>query len=146
MSTVSEVSKASKEAYSKDKGGGDMNNQSELKGYRRLKVWQEAHLLVLLIYKLTKAYPRDELFGLVSQIRRAVVSIAANIVEGQARSSKKEFIQFLSIANGSLVEVEYFMELSHDLGYITQAEYDTVRDKIQFVGILLHRFAASLRR
>lgn len=97
-------------------------------GYRRLHVWQEAHALVLLVYIATKQFPKDELFGLTSQIRRAVVSVAANIVEGQTRASKKEFLQFLRVANGSLVEVEYYIGLAKDLCYINGADETILQD------------------
>lgn len=118
--------------------------QSSAVGYRRLIVWKEAHELVLMIYKITKSYPRDELFGLVSQIRRAVVSIAANIAEGQARASRKEYIQFLHIANGSLVEVEYYLTLSKDLEYINQEDFVALDAKRKYIGVLLHKLIISL--
>ena len=116
-----------------------------LRGYQKLQVWKEAHELALLIYKATRTFPRDELFGLTSQIRRAAVSIAANIVEGQARSSKKEFLQFLFIANGSLVEVEYYIQLAKELGYISEEQEISVEKKRVIVGKLLHGFIASLQ-
>ena len=114
------------------------------KGYRRLRVWQEAHALTLLVYRVTKQFPKDELFGLTSQIRRAIVSVAANIVEGQTRSSKKEFAQFLRIANGSLVEVEYYIGLAFDLGYIEEKTKDLLYGKQKLIGFLLHKFIFSL--
>ncbi len=116
------------------------------KGYRRLRVWQEAHALTLLVYRLTKQFPKEELFGLTSQIRRAAVSVAANIVEGQTRSSKKEFIQFLRVANGSLVEVEYYIGLAFDLGYIEEESKKLMYEKQKLIGVLLHRFILSLTR
>lgn len=119
---------------------------TEEKGYRRLRVWQQAHEFVLLIYKVTKHFPKEEIFGLTSQARRAAVSIAANIVEGQSRRSKNEFIQFLRITNGSLVEVEYYIGLSKDLGYITDNEAKILYEKQQYIGILLHKFIATLTR
>jgi len=122
-----------------------METKEQQPGYQKLIVWKEAHNLVLHIYTITKHWPKDELFGLISQIRRAAVSIPANIVEGQARSSKKEFYQFLSIANGSLVEVEYYIQLSLDLGYISQEEYDSIQPEQKKVGYLLHAFMRSLK-
>lgn len=80
------------------------------KGYKKLNVYQEAHALVLDIYSVTGKLPRSEIFGLISQMRRAVVSVVSNILEGQTRASKKDFRHFLSIANGSLVELEYYIE------------------------------------
>jgi len=117
---------------------------TEEKGYRLLRVWQEAHALTLLVYHVTKKFPREELFGLTSQIRRAAVSVPANIVEGHARHSKKEFVQFLHIANGSLVEVEYYIGLSYDLQYIDQKIAETLSDKRRTVGVLLHKLIFSL--
>lgn len=115
-------------------------------GYKKLHVWKEAHELTLLIYKITKNFPKDETFALTSQIRRAAVSIVANIVEGQARASKKEFLQFLYISNGSLVEVEYYIELSRDLGYISTEKYLLLNQKRIIVGNLLHGLIKSLKR
>lgn len=115
-------------------------------GYQRLIVWQEAHTLVLLVYKQTKLFPKDELFGLTSQLRRAVVSIPANIVEGYARSSRKEFLQFLFISQGSLAEVEYYLLLSHELGYLTKDAFEELEAKRKPVGNLLHGLIASLFR
>ncbi len=107
------------------------------KGYKKLKVYQEAHKLVLEIYNITMDFPKSELFGLISQMRRSAVSIVANILEGQARISKKEFKQFLSIANGSLVELEYYLELSCELGYITKQQYENLEKQRILVGSLL---------
>lgn len=115
------------------------------KGFRKLKVWNEAHKLTLLVYRLTDNFPKHELFGLTPQIRRAVVSIAANIVEGHVKTSKKEFLHHLDFANGSLVEVEYFLELARDLGYISQEEYDTIDNQRVIVGNLLHGFIKAIK-
>lgn len=115
-------------------------------GYKKLHVWNEAHELTLLIYKITKNIPREELFGLTSQIRRAAVSVVANIVEGQARASKKEFLQFLYISNGSLVEVEYYIELLKDLGYIDEKSFLLLHERRVVVGNLLTGLIRSLKR
>lgn len=114
-------------------------------GYKRLRVWEESHTLVLLLYKVTKNFPKDELFGLTSQIRRAAVSIPANIVEGFARASRKEFIQFLYIATGSLVEVEYYIHLAKDLGYIDEESNKLLLEQHHYVGVLLHKFLFSIK-
>lgn len=119
---------------------------TEEKGYKRLRMWQEAHKLTLLTYRITKQFPKDELFALTSQIRRATVSIAANIVEGQARISKREFLQFLSIANGSLVEVEYYIQLSKDLGYITENQQKELEHQLHYVGVLLHKYMFTMKQ
>ena len=94
------------------------------KGFRKLLVWQRAHQWVLLIYKLTEKFPKQETFGLTSQMRRAAVSVAANMAEGYAAGGKGQFGRYLDIAQGSLAEVEYYLILALDLKYITQAEYE----------------------
>ncbi len=113
-------------------------------GFRRLLIWQQSHKLVLLVYKITRKFPKDELFALTSQIRRAAVSVAANIVEGHARSSRKEFLQFLSISKGSLIEVEYYIQLASDLKYISHEEQTNLENQLHYVGVLLHKFTQAL--
>lgn len=115
------------------------------KGFRKLEVVKEAHFLVKMIYEMTKSFPRDELFGLTSQLRRAVVSVPTNIIEGQARISKKEFLNFLNIANGSLVEVEYLLELSLDLGYLGREDYEKIEDQRQKAAGYLINLMKSVR-
>jgi four helix bundle protein len=113
------------------------------KGYHKLIAWQEAHRLTLAVYKATEAFPRTELFGLTSEMRRAAVSVAANIVEGQARRSSNEFALFLDIANGSLVELEYYLELARDLGLLLAEPYDAVESIRLRVRYILHGLRAS---
>lgn len=90
------------------------------KSYKELIVWQKAMVLVRDIYSITKLFPREELYGLASQLRRASVSIPSNVAEGQARFSSKEFHHFLSNARGSLMEVETQVLIAEDLGYISR--------------------------
>ena len=85
--------------------------------YKSIKAWQLADNLAVAVYEATKTLPREELYGLISQMRRAAVSVPANIVEGTARTSSKEYLQFLSIARGSLAELRYYVHLSERLGY-----------------------------
>lgn len=87
-----------------------------------LRVWQDGIALVKLVYALTKTFPREELFGLTSQMRRAAVSIPANIAEGAARSTRKEFAYFLVIARGSLSELETLVLIATELGYLKNDE------------------------
>jgi four helix bundle protein len=89
-----------------------------MKDFRSLKVWEKAHLLTLKIYKVTEKFPREELYGLTSQIRRACVSIPTNIAEGCVRSSDADFSRFLYIALGSTSELEYLILLSMDLKFV----------------------------
>lgn len=115
------------------------------KGYQKLKVWQEAHKLVLMVYALTNNFPNNETLGLTSQMRRAVVSIAANIVEGHAKKSPKDFLRFLNIANGSLVESEYYLELSLALKYLKYNDYQEIEKQRITVGNLLNGLMRSVR-
>lgn len=88
-----------------------------LKSYRELKVWQRAMEMALATYRTTASFPKDELFGLTSQIRRAAVAIASNIAEGYGRSSKGEYKQFLGIARGSNLELQTQLLIAKELGY-----------------------------
>lgn len=107
------------------------------KGYRNLKAYREAHKLVKEIYLVTEKFPKTEIFGLVSQMRRSAVSIVANLIEGHARGSQKEFKHFLFIANGSLVELEYYLELSLELRYVSDGEYERLEKQRRAAGSLL---------
>jgi len=93
-----------------------------VKSFRELLVWQRAIALTLEIYKLTKAFPKEEMFGLTSQLRRAAVSVASNIAEGQGRKTKGEFAQFLCMARGSNAEVQTQLVIARGLGYAGEAE------------------------
>jgi len=108
-----------------------------MKGFRNLKVWIKSHQLTLNIYKSTQQFPKEELFGLVSQLRRASTSIPTNIAEGSGRKSEKEFIQFLSIALGSANEVDYLIELSKDLGFISQEIWTQLDQEINEIQSML---------
>ncbi|MCB0167104.1 MAG: four helix bundle protein [Anaerolineae bacterium] len=112
--------------------------------FQQLEVWQEAHKLTLLVYKITKAFPSEEKFGLVSQMRRAAVSIPANIVEGFKRRSPRDKLRFYNIAEGSLEEVKYFFILSKDLNYISSA--DELINQAEAVGRLLNGLITSIER
>jgi|SRR5579884_1839169 len=105
--------------------------------FESLNVFQEAHKLVLLAYKYSNNFPKAELFGLTNQLRRAVVSIVANIVEGNARNHQKEYIQFLYLSNGSLEEAKYHLLLARDLGYFSTDQYEELQNQAELVGKLL---------
>ena len=91
-----------------------------MKDYKKFIVWQKSHQLVLDIYKHTSSFPKEEIYGLTSQIRRSASSIPTNIAEGAGRHSKKEFLYFLNIARGSLSELDTLLILSHAIGYIEE--------------------------
>ena len=116
------------------------------KGFRKLIIWQRAHQLVLLTYKLSESFPKSELFGLTSQMRRAAVSIPANVAEGYAAGGKGQFGRYLDIAQGSLAEVEYYLILALELKYINQAEYEQAESLRSETGFLLHRLIETIHR
>ena len=95
-----------------------------MKDFRELKVWQKAHELTLAVYRVSAAFPREEQYGLTSQIRRASSSIAANLAEGCGRNSDAEFARYCSIAMGSASELEYHLLLAKDLSLIEPADYE----------------------
>lgn len=115
-----------------------------VRSYRDLIAWQKAMELVRLVYDFTKNFPKEELFGLTLQIRKAVVSIPSNIAEGQGRKSTKEFRRHLSIAYGSLMETETQTMVAEMQSYITSAECNEVLDKAAEVGRLINGLGASL--
>jgi len=117
-----------------------------VKGFRDLEVWQKAHRLVLEIYKLTESFPKDERFGVVSQLRRAAYSIPANLAEGYGRRSTKEFLQFLAVANGSAKELRYFPILSNDLKYISAEDETRLEQEITGTVQMLAALTRSLKR
>lgn len=101
-----------------------------MQNYKDLKVWQRAHELVLRLYGVTRTYPSDERFGLVSQLRRAGVSVAANLVEGSGRRTNTQFARFTEISYASAAEVEYLLLLSRDLSYLEEARHRQLEDNI----------------
>ena len=105
---------------------------------KELKVWNKAHELALLVYSLTSNFPRHELVGLTSQVRRAAVSIPSNIVEGRGRGSKKDYKRFLYISRGSLEEVKYQLLLAKDLGYVELNQFEVASELAMEVGKLLN--------
>lgn len=100
------------------------------KNFTELIVWQKAHQFVLSVYKLTKVFPKEEVYGLTSQFRRAAISIAANIAESYKKWSDKEKSRFLNIAHSSLEECRYYLILSNDLGYSKIAEENKLLEEI----------------
>ena len=112
---------------------------------KELKVWNKAHELALLVYALTSKFPRYELVGLTSQIRRAAVSIPSNIVEGRGRGSKKDYKRFLYISRGSLEEVKYQLLLAKDLGYIELNQFEVASVLAIEVGKLLNGLIKYLK-
>ena len=101
-----------------------------MRNFRELKVWEKAHQLTLAVYKATKTFPKDELYGLTSQIRRSCSSIPANIAEGCGRKGEAEFARFLQIAMGSASELEYHLLLAHDLTFLNIKDYEPLGEEV----------------
>ena len=116
-----------------------------LRSYRDLLVWQKAIELAVLIYRLSEGFPRAEVYGLTSQIRRAGVSVPSNIAEGYGRGSRKEYLQFLFVAQGSLKELETQTILSQRLDYATAAQADRILSESEVVGKMLGSLIRSLK-
>jgi len=108
-----------------------------LKDFKELKVWQKAYEFSLSVYLISKSFPREELYGLTSQLRRATVSIGANIAEGCGRRSDGEFVRFLQIARGSSSEVEHHLLLARDLKFMPQSVYADLERKLAEVQRML---------
>ena len=113
------------------------------KSYRDLVVWQEAKNLVLLIYHIAMLFPKEELYVLSAQMKRATISIASNISEGNQRRSKKDRIRFFNIAQGSLIELGCQLELAYELKFTSKTNYEKGIVKVNHVGYLLTRFIQS---
>jgi four helix bundle protein len=116
-----------------------------MKDFRSLKVWEKAHLLTLKSYKVTEKFPREELYGLTSQIRRACVSIPTNIAEGCVRSSDADFSRFLYIALGSTSELEYLMLLSMDLKIIKNELHVELNNEVNEIKKMLISMIQKLK-
>jgi len=116
-----------------------------MKDFKELKVWEKSHLLTLKIYEVTSGFPKEEQYGLTSQIRRASTSIGLNIAEGCGRGSNADFKRFLYIALGSSCEVEYCLQLALDLHFISNDLHDEFDDQINEVKRMLYSFIDKLK-
>jgi len=117
----------------------------ETKSFRDLIVWQKAYKLTLDIYRITVGFPKEEQYGIISQMRRAAVSIPSNISEGYSRQHKLEYRQFLSVAYGSLSELQTQLLISKDLRYLAEADYNVLAVLINEVGAMLYRMIHPIR-
>ncbi|CAN5365603.1 four helix bundle protein [soil metagenome] len=112
------------------------------KSFEDILIWQKAHQFVLEVYRLTETFPKQELFGLTSQLRRAAVSIPANFAEGFRKVSRPEKLRFYNIAQGSLEECRYYLRLTKDLGY---GETDSMRTNLEEVSKMLSSYMQKIR-
>jgi len=117
-----------------------------IRSYQDLAIWKKAMELVVQVYQLTRRFPREEMHGLTSQMRRAAVSIPTNIAEGWGRGSRKEYIQFLRIARGSLLELETLLAISRSLRYLSQEDMQTTLALVEEISRMLSGLIASLKK
>ncbi len=115
---------------------------NKIKSFSDLYAWQEGHRLILEIYRLTKVFPREEMFALTIQMRRCAVSITSNIAEGFSRKTAKDKIQFYSVAQGSLTELQNQLVIARDLKYMKMSEFDKIAEKT----IIVHKLISGLKK
>ena len=113
--------------------------------WKKLKVWEETHSLVLEIYRVTTSFPKSETYGLIDQLKRAAYSVPSNIVEGQSRNTTKEYLHFLHNARGSLEEVRYFLLLSFDLKFLKENKYKELEQKYESASKMLNGLIKSIK-
>ena len=116
-----------------------------MRDFHKLGIWQRSHQLTLDVYKVSKSFPKDELFGLTSQVRRAASSIPTNIAEGCGRASNKDYAHFLQIAIGSASEVEYELLLAHDLEYINDEAFNKLTSETIAIRKMIIKYQSELK-
>ncbi len=117
-----------------------------MQNFRNLKVWQNSHQLVMKIYSYTHKFPKEEIYGLTSQIRRSSISVSSNIAEGCGRGSDSDFARFVQIAIGSASELEYQVFLAYKLGYFTNTEYQELSENIETIKKMLTTLKKKLKQ
>lgn len=117
-----------------------------MKDFKELKVWQKAHEMTVSIYSASRNFPREEIYGLTSQLRRAAVSVGANIAEGCGRRSDGELVRFLQIARGSASEVEYHLLLARDLKFLSDTAHNELEKKLIEVQRMLTALVTSIQQ
>jgi four helix bundle protein len=119
--------------------------ENKIKSFTDLNAWKEAHKLVLAIYKITRDFPKEEMFGLTNQIRRAAISITSNIAEGFSRNSYKEKLQFYAISLGSLTELQNQLLAARDIGYLLNDKFKIIAEQTIVTSKLLNGLIKSAR-
>ena len=117
-----------------------------MRPHENLDLWKKAIEFVVAVYRVTDDFPKDEKFGLTSQLRRASVSIVANVAEGAGRRSSKEFRQFLSHSQGSASEVDTELVIAHRLSYLTSTDYESLSEDLDHIGRMITRLSQSLAK
>lgn len=118
---------------------------AKINTFRELLIWQKAMALITNLYKITSDFPQNEQYGLTSQIRRSAISIASNIAEGFGRNSKLDFNRFLNIAMGSLFEVQTQIEISKNLNYLTETDFESLFEKSREIERMISSFQLKLK-
>lgn len=116
-----------------------------MQNYKDLKVWEKAHRFTLEVCQVTKKFPKEEIYGLTSQLRRASSSVAANIAEGCGKNTKNDFANFLNISLGSSIEAEYFILLAKDLNYISSEEHEVLTKQVNELKAMLIALIGKVR-
>jgi len=122
-----------------------MNEKEKIRSFTDLDVWKEGHKLVISVYKATKTFPKEEMYSLVDQMRRASSSVTANIAEGFGRQTDKEKLQFYYLAQGSLTELKNFILIARDVGYLSRKDFDDLAEKANLTHKILHGFLRSTK-
>ena len=117
-----------------------------MRDYTKIKAWQLADDLTVAVYERTRSFPKEEMYGLTSQLRRASYSVPANVVEGASRESKRDYLHFLYIARGSLSETQYFIHLARRLKYLSYEDADTLHERTKFVFACLHGLIRAVEK
>ena len=117
-----------------------------MRDYTKIEAWKLADDLTVAVYKATKAFPKEELYGVTSQLRRAASSVAANIVEGAARESIRDYLHFLQVACGSLAETQYFLHLAARLEYLSESAASDLASQCKRTFACLHGLMSAIRR
>lgn len=117
-----------------------------MRDYTKIDAWRLADDLTVAVYERTRSFPREEMYGLTSQLRRVAYSVPANIVEGSSRESKRDYLHFLYIARGSLSETQYFIHLAHRLGYLSAKEADALREQTKIAFACLHGLIKAVEK
>jgi four helix bundle protein len=117
-----------------------------MRDYTKIEAWRLADDLTVAVYERTRSFPKEEMYGLTSQLRRASYSVPANIVEGASRESKKDYLHFLYIARGSLSETQYFVHLAQRLGYLSVEQADGLREQMKVTFACLHGLIRAVEK
>ena len=117
-----------------------------MRDYKKIKAWQDADDLTVLVYEQSRSFPKEELYGLTSQLRRASYSVPANIAEGSARGTNRDYLHFLHIARASLTETQYFIHLAGRLGYLGEADRMELEAQVKTTFVKLHGLIKAVEK